>query len=340
VNKPWRLVGTAAIAGVLAWRLDWSKVAAAFATLDARLWWAALGVYFVAQIASSLRWQLLAGALGLGGSLVRYTAYYFIGMFFNLVLPTSVGGDVVRAWYLSRQGGSGTVTGPRTAAFLSVLVDRANGLAVLIVVACVALACYAQPLPRWVTLTVAAMGLATLAAVVAVPFLPRLEKHLPKKLQQVATGTGHYLRRPGLLVGVSLLSLIVQLANIVLAWFIGVGLGLEVPLAYCCVLISVVSVLTLLPISVNGMGLREAGTVVLLAPLGVGAAEAVTLSLLIFAVQATASLCGSLVYLFGRFPRFEAAASLAAEPVEVPADVHAVRGDPYQGRARQPPAAA
>jgi uncharacterized membrane protein YbhN (UPF0104 family) len=333
-------MGTVALASVLAWRLDWSKVAAAFRSLDARLWWAAIGVYFIAQVASSLRWQLLAGALGLGGSLLRYTAYYFIGMFFNLVLPTSVGGDVVRAWYLSRQGGSGTVTGPRTAAFLSVLVDRANGLAVLIAVACAGLACYRQPLPAWVIVTVASLGLATLAGLAVLPLLPHLGNRLPKKLQAVVAGTMYYLHRPLLLFGVTLLSLIVQLANIVLAWFIGLGLGLEIPFAYYCVLISVVAVLTLLPISVNGMGLREAGTVVLLAPLGVGAAEAVTLSLLIFAVQATAGLCGSLVYLFGRFPRFAAAMQDTAEPVEVPSDVHAVRGDPDQGRARQPPAAA
>jgi uncharacterized membrane protein YbhN (UPF0104 family) len=340
VKKPWRLMGTVALAGVLAWRLDWNRVVAAFRSLDGRLWWAALGVYFIAQVASSLRWRLLAGALGLGGSLGRYTAYYFIGMFFNLVLPTSVGGDVVRAWYLSRQGDSGSVTGPRTAAFLSVLVDRANGLAVLVAVACVGLACYPQPLPSWVTVTVAALGLAGACGLVALPFLPRLEHRLPKKLQQVAAGTAHYLRSPVLLLMVSLLSLVVQLANIVLAWFIGVGLGLEVPFAYYCVLISVVAVLTLLPISVNGMGLREAGTVVLLKPLHVGDAEAVTLSLLIFAVQAAASLCGSLFYLFGRFPRLSAALPDAADPVEVPADVDPVRGDPDQGRVRKPPAAA
>jgi len=126
----------------------------------------------------------------------------------------------------------------------------------------------------------------------------------------------------------------------VIAWLLGKGLGLEVPFAYYCVLISVVSVLTLLPISVNGMGLREVGTVVLLAPLNVGDAEAVTLSLLIFAVQAAASLCGSLFYLFGRFPRFDAAAKVAAEAVEVQADVDPVRCGADQGRARQPPAAA
>ena len=102
------------------------------------------------------------------------------------------------------------------------------------------------------------------------------------------------------LVGVTLLSLVVQLANVVLAWLIGEGLGLPVPPLYYGVLVPLVSLLTLLPISLNGMGLREAGTVLLLAPLHISAASAVTLSLLIFAVYTATSLLGGVVYLFGR----------------------------------------
>ena len=112
----WRLAGTAVLAAVLAWRVNWDKAAAALAALDARLWLAALGVYLVAQVVSSLRWLLLARVLGVRGGLGRFTAYYFIGMFFNLVLPTSVGGDVVRAWYLCRQAGDEPPAGRKTAA--------------------------------------------------------------------------------------------------------------------------------------------------------------------------------------------------------------------------------
>ena len=96
----------------------------------------------------------------------------------------------------------------------------------------------------------------------------------------------------------TLLSLVVQLASMVLAWLIGEGLGLHVPPLYYGVLIPLVSILTLLPISLNGMGLREAGTVLLLAPLHISEASAVTLSLLIFAVYTAASLMGGIFYLF------------------------------------------
>jgi hypothetical protein len=134
------------------------------------------------------------------------------------------------------------------------------------------------------------------------------------------------------MVWVTLLSLVVQLANVVLAWLVGEGLGLHVPPLYYGVLIPLVSILTLLPISLNGMGLREGGTVLLLAPLGVSDASAVTLSLLIFAVYSAASLLGGVVYLFGRSPRFS-----GTEAVD---HADALGGDSDQGRMRQSPTAA
>jgi uncharacterized membrane protein YbhN (UPF0104 family) len=349
VSKRWRLWGSLILVSVIAWRLDWEQVRSAFATLDVRLWLAALGVYLLAQIASALRWQLLARPLGLSGGLGRYTAFYFIGMFFNLVLPTSVGGDVVRAWYLARQAGPAPPAGRRTAAFLSVLADRANGLAVLIAVACAGLGFCPVTLPAWVIGTVAGMGAAVVAGLAVLPLLPHLHSRLPDRprVQQAVGGAIVYLRHGRCLAAATLLSLVVQLANVVIAWLIARGLHLEVPIAYCCIFMSVVAVLTLLPISVNGMGLREWGTVLLLNPLGVGSAEAVTLSLLTFAVQALASLTGCGFYLFGRFPRFTPAAE-GAPVADAPgspggeglSDAQSVGGGADQGRARQPPAAA
>ena len=81
---------------------------------------------------SSLRWRLMARAQGFDGSPLRYVGYYFIGMFFNLALPTSVGGDVVRVWYLAGHDGAGPASGRRLAALVSVLADRVNGVVVLV----------------------------------------------------------------------------------------------------------------------------------------------------------------------------------------------------------------
>jgi uncharacterized membrane protein YbhN (UPF0104 family) len=300
VSKRWRLLGSLTLLAFLAWRLDWGQLASALAGLDVRLWLAAAGVYLLAQAVSSLRWQMLAGALGFAGPWRRYLAYYFIGMFFNLVLPTSVGGDVVRACYLA-----GEPEGRRGAAFLSVFADRASGLVILVALASVAAACCPTALAPWLAGTVAALGAGAVLGFACLPALPLLGR-LPRVGPRLArlTELGRvYLRRPHLLVWSTGLSVLVQLANVVLWWLVGRGLGLPVPFAYYGVAVPLVALLTLLPISLGGTGLRELGAVVLLAPVGVGAAEAVTLSVAQFAACAAASLAGGVIYLFGNFPR-------------------------------------
>lgn len=350
MKKYWRMLGSLVLVGLLVWRIDWHQVATAFAKLDVRYWLLALGLYVLTQGVSALRWQMLGRTLGLGGRWSEYLGHYFVGMFFNLVLPTSVGGDVVRAWYLGREEGVEPAKGRRTAAFLSVLADRVNGFAVLIIVACMAALCCPTPLPGWIVATVDGMGAACLLGLAALPLLPWLRNVLSAypRLAGLLDGANLCLRDRRAMVGVTLLSLVVQLANVVLAWLIGEGLGLPVPLLYYGVLIPLVSLLTLLPISLNGMGLREGGMVLLLAPLHINSASAITLSLLIFAVYTATSLMGGVVYLLGRSPRFEAAeAKQAAQHpfaascgTEASGHADPVGGDSDQGRMREPTAAA
>lgn len=361
MKKYWRMLGSLVLVGLLVWRIDWRQVASAFAKLDVRYWLLALGLYLLTQGVSALRWQMLGRTLGLGGRWSAYLGHYFVGMFFNLVLPTSVGGDVVRAWYLgqsphpnpSPQREEAQVVrrpGRRTAAFLSVLADRVNGFAVLILVACAATLYCPTPLPGWIVAIVAGMGAACLLGLALLPLLPWLRNVLSvhPRLTLLLDGATLCLRDRRGMVAVTLLSLVVQLANVVLAWVIGEGLGLPVSPLYYGVLIPLVSLLTLLPISVNGMGLREGGMVLLLAPLQINSASAITLSLLLFAVYTATSLMGGVVYLLGRSPRFEAAEAneAARQPfaascgTEASGHADPVGGDSDQGRKREPTAAA
>lgn len=346
MKKYGRILGSVVLVGLLIRGIEGRKLTAAFAQLDATYWLLALGLYLLTQCVSAVRWQMLAAMLGMGGRWRDYLSHYYIGMFFNLVLPTSVGGDVVRAWYLSQSEGPNPATGKRTAAFLSVLADRVNGFAVLIAVACVAALCCPTALPSWINWTVAGMGAACLLGLAMLPLLPWLRQCLPNhpRLAHLLDGAGLYLKDRRGMVVVTVLSLVVQLANVVLAWLVGVGLGLPIPPLYYGVLVPLVTVLTLLPISLNGMGLREGGTVLLLAPLGIGSAEAVTLSLLIFAVYTAASLLGGFFYLFDRSPRFGERGGVstpsATPGMEAGSYANAVGGGSDQGRTREPPAAA
>jgi uncharacterized protein (TIRG00374 family) len=332
-----RVAVSAAILAVLAWRMDWDQVAAAFRALRWGQWLASLGVLMAAQVLSAIRWRWLARPLGFTEPLRRYVGLYFVGMFFNLLLPTSIGGDAVRAV------GLGAGPGRRMAAFLSVLLDRLSGLLVLLALACVAAAACPVPLPAWVRLSVAATALAAVAGLAVLPastrLLARLEiagggrwhqvldkvRHLAQSLREAVE---LYRRRPRLLVASTALSVLIQASGVVQVALVGRAVGAEVPILVYGVAVPMVALLTLLPVSLNGMGVREAGMILFLRPAGVPAGTAVTVAFLWFCGQTAAGLAGAGAYLFGHFPR-----------PEVRHD-DAVGDHPGQGRAGQPRAAA
>jgi uncharacterized membrane protein YbhN (UPF0104 family) len=286
------------ILGGLAWRTDWPRLAQAFAQLRLDLWLEAVALCVVMQVLSGFRWQLLAQPLGFQGSLRRFTGFYFIGMYFNLVLPTSVGGDVVRACFLDG------CTGRRVPAFLSVLVDRFTGLLILLLVACVAVAVCPIPLAPWVEQSVWGMAGAAAVALLMLRLLARWTARFELS-RRVMQGVRFYGRHPRLLLGTTALSVLVQAANVLLVWLIGLAIGAPVPPIYYWIFVPMVSLLTLLPVSINGMGIREGCTVLFLAPLGVSEGTALCLALLWFSVLTVVSLSGGGVYLLGRFARPE-----------------------------------
>jgi uncharacterized membrane protein YbhN (UPF0104 family) len=230
-----------------------------------------------------------------------------------------------------------------------VLLDRLSGLLVLLGLACVAAAAYPLPLPVWVGL---AVGGAAGGAAIFLAVLPASTKLLAR-LDTTGTGRRHRLlakvshvavslheafalfaRRPRAVVASALLSLLVQVTGVIQVWLIGRALGLDVPIGVFGVAVPMVALLTLLPVSVSGMGVREAGMVLFLQPAGVAVGPAVTVAFLWFCVQTAGGLCGAIVYLF---------IGSAKRGREVAKEVRhddALRHRPDQGRAGQHRAAA
>jgi uncharacterized membrane protein YbhN (UPF0104 family) len=315
-----------ALLGWLAWHTNWEQVGQAFAGLRCQFWLAAVALYAATQVLSAWRWRLLSRPLGFDRPLRHFVGFYFIGMFFNLMLPTSVGGDVIRAWYLDPRPGR------RLAAFVSVLIERASGLFVLVLLACLATLFCPIALPGWVPWmvfgTTAGGGLALTVVYIYSWWQSKHAQHASaSRLVLVREQVVALLRRWPLLAGTTLLSLAVQAANIFIVWLVAQGLNLEVPGFYYWIAIPMVTLLTLLP-SISGIGVREWGMKLFLMPLGVPEGLALSLSFLWFAVFTLCSVCGGFVYLFGRFPSPEVEAD---GPVGNHSD---------QGRARQFGAAA
>jgi len=89
-------------------------------------------VGFLVNFSSAVKWWMLANAAGLKVGLLRAWAYYMVGMFYNLILPTSVGGDVVRSYEL------GKYTNNQALSLASVFVERYTGVVVLLLLSLLA----------------------------------------------------------------------------------------------------------------------------------------------------------------------------------------------------------
>lgn len=329
MNKYIRLLISVGLLTWLAWQTDWRKIGKGFSQLRLELWVLALGLLTLTQIVSSFRWQVLARPLGFNRPTRQMIGFYFIGMYFNLLLPTSVGGDVVRAWYLD--GGSGK----KLNAFFSVFLDRLCGLWVLLVLACLGVLLSPLPLPGWITGTVWGCALCGLLGTLSLPLMGKYHARATGKLQRILQAL-QALPSLNFLVWPILLSVVVQVANVFLVWVLGEAIGAPVPASYYWILVPMVSLLTMLPISVGGAGVREVTTALMLAPLGVSEGIGLTLAILWFAVTAAASLLGGLVYLVGRFPR----PVLPETPEQEKSKDGTFDRNPDQGRERQFKAAA
>jgi glycosyltransferase 2 family protein len=132
-----------------------------------------------------------------------------------------------------------------------------------------------------------------------------------------------------LLVITTVLSLLVQGSNVLLLWLIGRAIDAPLPASYCGIVVPMVTLLTLVPVSLNGMGVREGGMVLFLTPVGIAPATALSLAFLWFSVFVAVSLFGAGVYLWGNSSR-----------PEERADDSFVGSNSNQGRARQSKAAA
>lgn len=262
------------------------------AVTGVRLEWVALavGLYVVGQTLSALKWWLIGRSVGLPGGLLEYGRFYFIGMFFNLLGVSTLGGDVVRALYLGRGRRPGL-------ALNSVLFDRASGLAILMALGSVTLLAYPQyhfagPL----SVLVMAGGLALVAGWWTCPRLVTLLPAENRIRRQVETELAPFWRDRRLLLRIAVVSLCFHLSQVCVQWLLGRAAGVTLPFTYCLVFHPVLSVMMALPVSIGGFGVREGGYLYFLGLIDVDDSIAVTIGLLWWGVTVVVGLLGGALF--------------------------------------------
>jgi uncharacterized protein (TIRG00374 family) len=280
--------------------LPLGKVLATAGRVDTRLWLASLAIFWIGHIISALKWQLLA-VRGAGfGAVLRA---HFGGLTANLCLPGVAGGDVVRAALMFPS------VQDRTRLALGSLADRLIDSIGLLILAGGGLALTLREYASARTLllcVIAALVLATLVAVISISLHPIILRRLKQGgrlralVERIGGGTGALLREPRALLLCLALSMAVQAAFIGVNIALAQAAGVAVPIAAWFFAWPLSKIIASLPLSLAGLGLREASLASFLAPLGADPASVVATGLLwqtiLFVTGLTA---GAILFLSG-----------------------------------------
>ena len=263
--------------------------------------WLLIGsvVWLFSLVIASVRWKAMVNLYNSRVTVLDLTALNLIGVFYSTFLPGMASGDVIKGVYLARDEANDKVL-----VMSSAIMERLIGITVNGVVALVALA-FSQPMlallnlqRSWVvglvilTLVGIAVGLAITR------WLSQRQAQLPQWVRLVVDPLVLYMSKPrALVVGVvaSVVYFGVWSASL---WMFGIASGIG-HLGYFTflLLLAVINVIQFLPISINGLGVREATLVTILAIYGVDESQAIAFSLLIPLIGLVAAAMGGILTL-------------------------------------------
>jgi uncharacterized protein (TIRG00374 family) len=257
-------------------------------------------------IGNSVRWKVILGAKGMDLPLARLVYYYLMGIFFSSFLPTSVGGDFARAIAVSGD------TARRADAFASVIVERLMGFFVLLPVGLVSIPFVAGRLTEWrLVLTVGVITIATFAVVYIILLRP-VARRLSRLLDPVLRLLGRFRARERLEkayeavvaygdckravfggIGLSVLS---RLAWICGCYFVGRAFSIDLGFTPLLLVVPVVELVRMIPISISGLGVREAAFVAMLRQFGIEDSMGFAFSVVVYVIFFGFALIGGVLY--------------------------------------------
>jgi uncharacterized protein (TIRG00374 family) len=265
-------------------------------------------LHLIGFLLTAYRWQMLLAARGTHLSTWYLVRSVLIGIFFNNFLPSTVGGDVYRAYDTAEYVGS------KTESMTIVVVERLTGMFALGVFALFALVLGFSYVGNisiiWLALGglfiaflgfFAAMNHAVAKTIklffehpemIKIGFLRKVQA----KLKQIYDALTVYKRNRRVMVVAFLFALLLQVNVIVHYYFIAYALNLPVPLLYFFLIIPVVTVVLMVPIFINGIGGREAAYILLLGQFGVTQSEAIAFSWIAFGMILVQGIAGGIVY--------------------------------------------
>jgi uncharacterized membrane protein YbhN (UPF0104 family) len=302
---------------ILVWRIppiDLDEVMPELTARTAGWLLVAVCLTLTAVVLSAVRWQRVLEVLGLQAGLRRLLSYNLAGQFVSNVLPSTIGGDVLRVSRLSKD------TGETPKTFASVVLERLTGWIVLPIIS-VGGFIVNPPLQHLGRATQVAVGLAFVTLLALCIVLAAVADHRiggrfeardgwRRFAAAVHLGLARLRREPVAAANVLLVGFAYQLALVLAAVAAAQALGVRpAGLTALLAFFPAVAIAQVLPIGISGLGVREGAFVLFLGPLGVEAQDAIALGLLLYLLNLGVSLLGAPAFaLGGRLPSPEPAA--------------------------------
>ena len=298
-----RLLVSGALLVFLVTRIDPVHLVPPHATLGTVAFLAgALALMAASFVVAAWRWQKVLAVFDVHVPVRRLLAHVLAGQFFGNVLPSTIGGDVLRVSRATRDAGTREVT------FASVVIERLTGFVALPLLAFVGLVARPQLVSSatgWIAPVIAG---GTVVALVAILFLashPRVagrftdHENWMRYIGVIHVGVDRLrrdLRDALAAVGASVAYQVTVVASVFCAVH---TIGVDVPTAAVLAFVPVVAIAQVAPISVSGLGVREGLLALLLHPLGVPTGRAVAVGLLWYATTLAVSVAGAPAFAFG-----------------------------------------
>ncbi len=269
----------------------------------------AILVYFLIQGLSAYRWYLLLQPLGIEIGYGKLLRFYLLGMFFNNFMPTGIGGDVFRVYYLNKE------TGKLGRSTTSVFLDRDFGMTALLLMATVVAAIAGTAIKGILLAPIFVLiGLAFAGANLALFYRPTYNllhkllalfkmKEADQKVERLFQSVNSYRGKWKLIAVVMILSLIVQFGCSVVNMLTAESIGMHTTHGWMdyVVFIPAIGLISMMPVSVNGMGWREFSYIFFFSQVVVDSSRPAELSsalaFLWLGVLLVTSLPGAIIYM-------------------------------------------
>lgn len=260
--------------------------------VDLSLFLFSLLIMIFEVLIANIRWLLVLKQLGLTIFFSKALRYLWIGVFFNQALPSSIGGDAVRGYYLYKI--EKFTLGD---ASLGVLLDRLIGLFGLVLLVILTLPLifnsFFSSTSKWTILIIIFGALSAISMSLIIDLIP---KKLTKS--KVMTKLSIFsLRGREVLLSYNgflslIISIIIHLTFVFAAWFLAIAIGINISLGQMLLIVPITNLLIALPISIAGWGIREGLFIAGLGYLNIASDAALALSILYGLLMLTVSLPG------------------------------------------------